>query len=76
MADVLFKKDIVDNLDSNISDRPLSARMGKALKIEQTSLYEMIVKNDFKAPLLVSDEGVLIEENGDPILADWRFKIE
>lgn len=76
MADVLFKKDIVDNLDSNISDRPLSARMGKALKFEQTSLYEMIVKNDFKAPLLVSDDEVLIEENGEPILADWKFKIE
>lgn len=76
MADVLFKKDIVDNLDSNISDRPLSARMGKALKIEHTSLYEMIVKNDFKAPLLVSDDEVLIEENGEPILANWKFKIE
>ena len=76
MADVLFKKDIVDNLDSNISDRPLSARMGKALKIEQTSLYEMIVKNDFKAPLLVSDNEVLIEENGEPILANWKLKNE
>lgn len=76
MADVLFKKDIVDNLDSNISDRPLSARMGKALKIEQTNLYEMIVKNDFKAPFLVSDDEVLIEENGEPILANWKFKIE
>lgn len=76
MADILFKKDIVDNLDSNISDRPLSARMGKALKLEQASLYEMIVKNDFKAPLLVSDEEVLIEESGDPIIADWKFKIE
>lgn len=76
MADVLFKKDIVDNLDSNISDRPLSARMGKALKIEQTSLYEMIVKNDFKAPLLVAEDEVLIEENGEPILANWKFKIE
>lgn len=76
MADVLFKKDIVDNLDSNISSRPLSARMGKALKIEQTNLYEMIVKNDFKAPFLVSDDEVLIEENGEPILANWKFKIE
>lgn len=32
MADILFKHDLVDNLDSNKADQPLSARQGKLLK--------------------------------------------
>ena len=32
MADILFKRDLVDNLDSNKADQPLSARQGKLLK--------------------------------------------
>ena len=32
MSDILFKRDLVDNLDSNKADLPLSARQGKMLK--------------------------------------------
>lgn len=31
MSNLILKKDIVDNLDSDLSDRPLSARMGAFL---------------------------------------------
>lgn len=31
MSNLIFKHDVVDNLDSDLSDKPLSARMGKYL---------------------------------------------
>lgn len=42
--------------------------------IRLDSVEEMIIKNQFSAPIAMDDRKLLVTDDGYSILADWKYK--
>jgi len=71
MAHFTLTKKAVQWLVNKVKD---NTKLCDEYAIRLDSVEEMIIKNQFSAPIAMDDGKLLITDDGYSILADWKYK--